>query len=789
MLELSLSIRGPSPARTTRIDGAGVEQLPERDPERAASAQRVSMPGFASPVSMACRVDLPIPASPRPRRGCGPPATQLGDGAGDARPELGGVVAVGCRAALPRVAGSTCSSTVLPLPCPPAPGPVLLLGTAVVGRRERPAAVRASRAPNAPCWLGCSRAVEVGWYRVPDDEFRIPDDDGVPTARIARCQGAPGRPRRGRLRPVLRGARGRRRPLAARRDPVERHGARRRLAVRVRRGPRRRRQPAGRGPRRAAAQRPLPRVRVRHRTRTCRTGPSGAARWTATSSSTSPSRSPSPARRRGRHVASGSRAGRVVTAWIGATALGAYGGQLLGDPERFGLDAAFPAGFLALLAPWLRDRAVVSPPPTGVLLALALTPITPPGVPILAAGLGAVVAMRLPAHPPRRTSTRRRTVPNGEAHLRRRGRTHHDAGRAGVLAVGTYLMKAVGPVASAGRSLPPACARSPSCCPPRCSPRSSRPRPSGTGPRSPSTPASSASASPRSRSRCERPSPWSCCSARWDGAHEAGRLGLTRARGDPRPAPWGRTPCAVGDVPPWADRSGGRPTLWTPGRRPTSGGVPDMQARTTRRIAAMVAAGILLAGCGTPLPRRRLRASEVAAPAETPVVVVHKTETCTCCGATRSTSRSSATRSRSSSTRTSPRSRPRSGSPDGEGSCHTNEVAGTSSRDTSRPRRSSSCSPSDPRSTGSPSRGCRSARRVCRGSRPNRSWSAPSSTVRSSASSGASDRRATFRRRGAGSELVAGVGGREAVGVLVPAVAGVRLDPDQLDLRPSRVSS
>jgi predicted branched-subunit amino acid permease len=90
----------------------------------------------------------------------------------------------------------------------------------------------------------------------------------------------------------------------------------------------------------------------------------------------------------------------VVVTWIGATALGAYGGALLGDPERWGLDAAFPAGFLALLAPWLRSRQGRIAAATGVLLALALTPVAPPGVPILAAGLGAVVAMRVvPARP------------------------------------------------------------------------------------------------------------------------------------------------------------------------------------------------------------------------------------------------------------------------------------------------------------------------------------------------------------------------------------------------------
>ena len=59
----------------------------------------------------------------------------------------------------------------------------------------------------------------------------------------------------------------------------------------------------------------------------------------------------------------------------------------------FGLDAAFPAGFLALLAPWLRERPGQVAALVGTVLALTLTPITPPGVPIVAAGLGAVAAL------------------------------------------------------------------------------------------------------------------------------------------------------------------------------------------------------------------------------------------------------------------------------------------------------------------------------------------------------------------------------------------------------------
>jgi predicted branched-subunit amino acid permease len=85
----------------------------------------------------------------------------------------------------------------------------------------------------------------------------------------------------------------------------------------------------------------------------------------------------------------------VVTTWIGATVLGAYGGALLGDPRALGLDAAFPAGFLALLAPWLRTRRGRVAAAVGAVLALGLQPAAPAGLPIVAAALGAVVALRV----------------------------------------------------------------------------------------------------------------------------------------------------------------------------------------------------------------------------------------------------------------------------------------------------------------------------------------------------------------------------------------------------------
>lgn len=89
----------------------------------------------------------------------------------------------------------------------------------------------------------------------------------------------------------------------------------------------------------------------------------------------------------------------VAIGWIGATVIGAYGGQLIGDPMVLGLDAAFPAGFLALLAPWLRRRSGRIAAVLGVLLALGLTPLTPPGVPILAASAAGLAAMHVVDRP------------------------------------------------------------------------------------------------------------------------------------------------------------------------------------------------------------------------------------------------------------------------------------------------------------------------------------------------------------------------------------------------------
>jgi 4-azaleucine resistance transporter AzlC len=71
--------------------------------------------------------------------------------------------------------------------------------------------------------------------------------------------------------------------------------------------------------------------------------------------------------------------------WVGATALGTLVGDRFGDPETYGLDAAFPALFLALLIPQVRTRQALAAAVAGGMIALVLIPLAPAGVPIIAA--------------------------------------------------------------------------------------------------------------------------------------------------------------------------------------------------------------------------------------------------------------------------------------------------------------------------------------------------------------------------------------------------------------------
>ncbi|MCP9956999.1 AzlC family ABC transporter permease [Streptomyces sudanensis] len=75
--------------------------------------------------------------------------------------------------------------------------------------------------------------------------------------------------------------------------------------------------------------------------------------------------------------------------WNLTTFAGALGAEAVGDTGAWGLDAAGPAVFLALLAPMLRsatERAVAA---LAVVLGLGFLPVLPAGVPVLVAALAA----------------------------------------------------------------------------------------------------------------------------------------------------------------------------------------------------------------------------------------------------------------------------------------------------------------------------------------------------------------------------------------------------------------
>ena len=88
-------------------------------------------------------------------------------------------------------------------------------------------------------------------------------------------------------------------------------------------------------------------------------------------------------------------AGLVLWAmWVVSTGVGAVAGDLIGDPERLGLDAAFPALFLALLAGQIHDRRGLAAAALGAAIALVFVPFVPVGIPIVAAAAACLIGLR-----------------------------------------------------------------------------------------------------------------------------------------------------------------------------------------------------------------------------------------------------------------------------------------------------------------------------------------------------------------------------------------------------------
>jgi 4-azaleucine resistance transporter AzlC len=83
----------------------------------------------------------------------------------------------------------------------------------------------------------------------------------------------------------------------------------------------------------------------------------------------------------------------LYIAWVLGTLVGVLIGPVFGDPARFGLDAAFPALFVAILWPMLTTRRAVRAAVVGAATALILAPFVPAGVPLaVAAVVGLLVS-------------------------------------------------------------------------------------------------------------------------------------------------------------------------------------------------------------------------------------------------------------------------------------------------------------------------------------------------------------------------------------------------------------
>lgn len=81
----------------------------------------------------------------------------------------------------------------------------------------------------------------------------------------------------------------------------------------------------------------------------------------------------------------------VYLFWNSATFLGALIGDAVGKPENWGLDAAAAAAFVGLVWPRLKERQALFVAIAAVIVATAVSPFVPAGIPVLIAGSVALV--------------------------------------------------------------------------------------------------------------------------------------------------------------------------------------------------------------------------------------------------------------------------------------------------------------------------------------------------------------------------------------------------------------
>jgi len=88
----------------------------------------------------------------------------------------------------------------------------------------------------------------------------------------------------------------------------------------------------------------------------------------------------------------------LYVCWNLGTLIGALAGSAI-DPTTYGLDAAFPAAYVAMVRPLLADQRARAAAVIGALVCLVLVPSTPVGVPILCAALAVLVGLPAPRAP------------------------------------------------------------------------------------------------------------------------------------------------------------------------------------------------------------------------------------------------------------------------------------------------------------------------------------------------------------------------------------------------------
>jgi predicted branched-subunit amino acid permease len=118
----------------------------------------------------------------------------------------------------------------------------------------------------------------------------------------------------------------------------------------------------------------------------------------------------------------------LFAVWNVSVLLGVLAGSVVRNTNAFGLDSTFPAVVIALALPALADLRIRFSAGTGAVIAVALTPVLPAGLPVLAALAGLATGWRT-----RRRSTTHPMSTGSTTHPTSAGSTTHPTSDRGEL--------------------------------------------------------------------------------------------------------------------------------------------------------------------------------------------------------------------------------------------------------------------------------------------------------------------------------------------------------------------